>query len=106
VYGTLKRGFFNNKLIASEGAAFVKTAKTNRAFPLVVGDFGVPYLLPPRPGEGHRIEGELWEATRPRPQHRQQNADNKTLQVDESTLEELDRLERVPAHRPSETCKY
>ena len=61
VYGTLKRGFFNEKIINTSGASFLRTARTVKAFPLVVGEYGVPYLLPPRQDEGCRIMGELWE---------------------------------------------
>ena len=58
VYGTLKRGFFNEKIINTSGASFLRTARTVKAFPLVVGEYGVPYLLPPRQDEGCRIDVE------------------------------------------------
>eukprot|EP01031_Cornospumella_fuschlensis_P030999 gene30999-37465_t len=64
VYGTLKRGFqWNAKYLAARlGARFICPAVTQLAFPLVIGDCGVPYLLGDMPaGTGKCVKGELWE---------------------------------------------
>jgi len=64
VYGTLKRGFYNHRLLASSSASFVAEASTRRPMRLVLGEYGVPYLMkgedaskdtPPT-----RVPGELW----------------------------------------------
>ena len=57
VYGTLKRGFSNHRVMQGAGGEFVCEAVTARAFPLV--ERGLPYLLF-REGEGERVEGELY----------------------------------------------
>ena len=61
VYGTLKRGFhWNPKYLSHGGSRFVSTARTSDAFPLVVGESGVPYLLGDLVGQGSPVVGELW----------------------------------------------
>lgn len=62
VYGTLKRGFqWNTKYLSPRlGATFIGVVETCAAYPLVIGDCGVPYLLGDMPGEGQIIKGELW----------------------------------------------
>jgi len=61
VYGTLKRGFYNNKIIHQGASRFIQNAQTLDSFPMVIGEYCVPYLLPMMNGrEGHRIRGELW----------------------------------------------
>jgi gamma-glutamylaminecyclotransferase len=74
VYGTLKRGHHNHRLLDHAGATFVREARTARKFPLIVD--GLPFLYD-RPGEGHSVRGELYL-------------------VDAPTLERLDRLEGHP----------
>jgi len=88
VYGTLKRGFHNNRLLLEKNAVYVGKAKTLRETRLVVDKrYGIPYLIDSSTdsadttyagggGHGHRevVAGELWE-------------------VDGDTLAELDLLE-------------
>lgn len=62
VYGTLKRGFHNHWLMRQICAEFVSEARTADAFPLVVR--GLPYLLD-LPGEGYRVEGEIYRVSEP-----------------------------------------
>nr|XP_010933471.1 putative gamma-glutamylcyclotransferase At3g02910 [Elaeis guineensis] len=63
VYGTLKRDFPNygliEDLIRSGDASFVAAARTAARLPLVVGPWGVPFLLP-IPGSGQRVSGEIF----------------------------------------------
>ena len=61
VYGTLKRGFFNYDAVLAkqEDATFVEAGTTTEAYPMFVDYYKVPYLVH-RPGEGHRIVGELF----------------------------------------------
>jgi gamma-glutamylaminecyclotransferase len=74
VYGTLKRGFTNHPLL--ERAKALGAARTCESWPLVIaGDWFVPCLLE-RPGQGHRVRGELYA-------------------VDAATLAALDALEGV-----------
>lgn len=56
VYGTLKRGYGNNRLLI--GSNFVTEATTKEKYPLVV--HGIPFLNDV-PGKGHRVSGEIWE---------------------------------------------
>lgn len=59
VYGTLKRGFPNHHYMAD--CRFLSEGRTVERFPLVVGgDWFSPYLLP-EAGEGHCVNGEVWE---------------------------------------------
>ncbi|KAL6045761.1 Gamma-glutamylcyclotransferase family protein [Balamuthia mandrillaris] len=63
-YGTLKRGFHWNQKYLSHGATFLGDAQTVEAYPMVLGECGVPYLLGGlKPGEGLPIRGELWRVT-------------------------------------------
>lgn len=78
VYGTLKRGFpnYNNTL---PGLVYRGTARTRKAYPLVVtAPLNVPVLIL-TPGEGHVVSGELFD-------------------VSDAGLDWLDDLEDV--HRP------
>ncbi|KAG1360901.1 putative gamma-glutamylcyclotransferase [Cocos nucifera] len=63
VYGTLKRDFPNygliEDLIRSGDASFVAAGRTATRLPLVVGPWGIPFLLP-IPGSGRRVSGELF----------------------------------------------
>lgn len=61
VYGTLKRGFPNHHYMHEAEAAFIGTARTVDAYPLIIGgQWFSPNLLPER-GQGHRVAGEIWE---------------------------------------------
>lgn len=75
VYGTLKRGFHNHRVMAEAGGEFVCEGVTVTPFPLV--ERGLPFLIF-RPGEGHRVEGEIYRVG------------------DERGWERLDRLEGHP----------
>lgn len=57
VYGTLKRGFHNNRLLEEYGAEFMGPVKTVQPYKLVVD--GLPYLLP-QPGVGFQVKCELF----------------------------------------------
>lgn len=73
VYGSLKRGYWNNRLLM--GSKFIGTGSTNDAeFRMYDGTF--PYVTT----EGiDDVQGEVWE-------------------VDEATLRNLDALEGTPDH--------
>jgi len=73
VYGTLKRKFFNNRILLEFDSQFQAVYRSVDKWPMVVGRWGVPYLLPLK-GNGHQITGEIWE-------------------VDDKGLEALDVLE-------------
>ena len=60
VYGTLKRGFHNHRLLTESRATFVATAKTRAPMRLVLGEYGIPYLMKEGDAAG-RVPGELWE---------------------------------------------
>lgn len=80
VYGTLKRGQPNHHRMldsANGEARFLSSARTVHKFPLVIGGpHNIPFLLDV-PGQGHRIQGELYS-------------------VDERMLAFLDDFEMVP----------
>ncbi|GMI40643.1 hypothetical protein TrCOL_g10019 [Triparma columacea] len=67
VYGTLKRGFFNYEKYLGEDAefggisSFVTSCKTAKPMKLVVGDFGIPYLLDEQDDDSVQVEGEIFE---------------------------------------------
>lgn len=74
VYGTLKRGFYNHRLLQEREAKFVGNASTREPMRLVLGEYGIPYLMK---GEGNTaVPGELWE-------------------VDDAGLDALDVLEGI-----------
>jgi len=78
VYGTLKRGYSNNRLL--KYATFLGKAKTLVKWTMISNSAGsFPYLLEPSPILGEHIQGEVYAV---------------------STLElgQLDRLEGVPHH--------
>ncbi|KAL6516905.1 hypothetical protein OROHE_018193 [Orobanche hederae] len=66
VYGTLKRGFYNHKLIedliGTRDATYLGRHTTAEAFPLVCGPHGIPYLIN-LPGSGRRVRGELYSVS-------------------------------------------
>jgi len=77
VYGTLKRGFYNGKLLEGEAtAALVGSFVTQDKFPLITDEYYVPYLLPTK-GTGFNIIGEVWK-------------------VNQTTFDKLDKLEGFP----------
>lgn len=57
VYGTLMKNQHNNPVLVSTKAEFVCKAATVKRYPLTVS--GLPHLHN-RPGQGMRVEGELW----------------------------------------------
>uniref|UniRef100_A0A1L8E549 Gamma-glutamylcyclotransferase family protein n=1 Tax=Nyssomyia neivai TaxID=330878 RepID=A0A1L8E549_9DIPT len=80
VYGTLKKGEPNHKLLTTPEngvGKFVSRGETTIKFPLVIGTrYNIPFLLN-KPGIGHFIRGEVYE-------------------VDERMVEHLDQLEGYP----------
>jgi gamma-glutamylaminecyclotransferase len=76
VYGTLKEGFCNHRLL--KDAKFLGKARTKEAYPLIAPKVWYPYLID-APGEGKRVLGELYE-------------------VDLPTLKRIDRLEEYPRY--------
>ncbi len=75
VYGTLKQGYPNhNDWMAY--AEFVDASLTCEPYPLVLNGARYSPVLVDAEGHGHRVHGELYR-------------------VDETLLDELDRLERV-----------
>ena len=64
VYGTLKRGFYNHRLLESSSASLVAEASTRRQMRLVLGEYGVPYLMKDEDASKYapmsRVPGELW----------------------------------------------
>jgi gamma-glutamylaminecyclotransferase len=57
VYGTLKRGNGNHRLLKAIKAEFVAEVSTAEKLPLIVR--GLPYLLN-KPGTGYHVKGELF----------------------------------------------
>ncbi|XP_022224544.2 putative gamma-glutamylcyclotransferase CG2811 isoform X2 [Drosophila obscura] len=80
VYGTLKSGEPNHHWLTKKEngqARFLGRGTTAVKFPLVVGTrYNIPFLLA-RPGDGHNIQGEIYE-------------------VDEAMFSKLDQLEDYP----------
>lgn len=75
VYGTLKRGFGNHRVMQMAGGQFVCEGKTAYRLPLI--QRGLPFLLD-QPGRGHHVEGEIYRVP------------------DEAGWRRLDRLEGHP----------
>lgn len=67
VYGTLKKDFPNHylfqHLISQKEASYVGTCITHQPQPLVIGPYGIPYMLYLPGSVGHRINGELYSVT-------------------------------------------
>lgn len=76
VYGTLKRGFGNHRVLGD--STFVGNATTEGKYPMVCTNGYFPYLIN-RPGVGHNISGEVYD-------------------VNDDVLEGLRMLEGVPIH--------
>ncbi|KAI3494810.1 hypothetical protein L1887_40422 [Cichorium endivia] len=66
-YGTLKRGFPNHSLmqdlISHHDAVFIGAYVTNTPLPLVLGPYGVPFLLNLPGSSRHRVRGELYSVS-------------------------------------------
>ena len=75
VYGTLKRGYGNNRLLSS--SKFISEAVTKDNY--VLRNCGFPYLILDKGEEARPVLGEIYE-------------------VDKETLQSLDWLEGVPNH--------
>jgi gamma-glutamylaminecyclotransferase len=60
VYGTLKRGFDNHRILTK--SKFISTAKTLHSYPMICKYPSFPYLIDVE-GEGFRIDGEVYKAT-------------------------------------------
>lgn len=76
VYGTLKRGYHNHRLL--EKALYLGKARTTAKWAMIGKSLPFPYLLE-RNDNGYYVEGEVYE-------------------VSDSELWALDRLEGVPTH--------
>ncbi|KAK6262709.1 hypothetical protein QUC31_008525 [Theobroma cacao] len=65
-YGTLKQGHGNHylieDLIRQKDAVFLGAHVTHQPHPLVIGPYGIPYLIN-LPGHGHRVKGELYSVS-------------------------------------------
>ena len=57
VYGTLKKGFGNNRVMERAGGTLWASATTKDRYPLYVE--GLPYLSE-EAGIGHNVRGEIW----------------------------------------------
>ncbi|XP_068446836.1 gamma-glutamylaminecyclotransferase-like isoform X2 [Clinocottus analis] len=81
VYGTLKKGqpnYYRMMERANGRAELLASACTAQKYPLVIaGEHNIPFLLN-LPGQGHRVQGEIYE-------------------VDDKMLAFLDDFEGVPA---------
>ena len=77
VYGTLKRGYTNNRLISN--ATFIGKAKTVSNWIMIGNHLAFPYVLRRDHENGSQIKGEVYE-------------------VDQEGLKKLDLLEGVPSH--------
>ncbi|XP_070711938.1 gamma-glutamylaminecyclotransferase B-like [Pempheris klunzingeri] len=81
VYGTLKKGqpnYYRMFDSANGKTEFLASARTTQKYPLVIaGNYNIPFLLN-IPGQGHRIQGEIYK-------------------VDDRMLRFLDDFEGVPA---------
>ncbi|XP_044043086.1 gamma-glutamylaminecyclotransferase-like [Siniperca chuatsi] len=80
VYGTLKKGqpnYYRMFESANGKAEFLASACTTQNYPLVIaGKYNIPFLLT-IPGQGHRVQGEIYK-------------------VDDQMLKFLDAFEGVP----------
>jgi len=77
VYGTLKRGMWNNRILREGKARFTGEVRTVREdFRLHLAEAGYPYLTTTSDGSGEAVDGELFE-------------------VNDGTLELLDELEEI-----------
>lgn len=72
VYGTLKKGYGNNRLLINQ--RFVGKGKTTDRYPLIIN--GLPYLMEQK-GKGHNVEVEVYK-------------------VDDNTFDDIDTLEGHP----------
>ncbi len=79
VYGTLKRGHGNHRLLDTKGATYLGKAQTVGDWTMVGKGMPFPYLLKYDKDLGGKIQGEVYE-------------------VDASVNADLDNLEGVPTH--------
>jgi len=77
VYGTLKRGYWNSRLMAKCGGEFVTTATT--VDPFFLKDGGFPYAFKNADQRLYPVSGEVWR-------------------INPQVLKRLDQLEGVPTH--------
>ena len=61
VYGTLKRGFYNHRLLREMDAKFLGEALTREPMRMVLGEYGIPYLMRGEADGSAVVPGELWE---------------------------------------------
>ncbi|XP_050231263.1 putative gamma-glutamylcyclotransferase At3g02910 [Mercurialis annua] len=67
-YGTLKLNFPNynriQNLIRQNSASFIGIYVTDQSYPLIIGPFGIPYLVNlPGATASHRVKGELYSVS-------------------------------------------
>jgi gamma-glutamylcyclotransferase (GGCT)/AIG2-like uncharacterized protein YtfP len=94
VYGTLKRGFGNNRILQGqsyrgdqlEPARFIGEAVTVAKYPMVCKNVPFPYLFSDE-GIGHQIKCEVFDVISP------------------AMMQDLDRLESVPGHYHRKTVE-
>ena len=77
VYGTLKRGYGNHRLL--QGSTYLGKAKTQKRWTMIGKDMGFPYVIEQHDAIGGHIEGEVYL-------------------VSDRVLNTLDILEGVPNH--------
>ncbi|CAK7356133.1 unnamed protein product [Dovyalis caffra] len=67
VYGTLKKEFPNHhllqELMSQKEAAYAGTCMTHQPHPLVIGPYGIPYMLHLPGSGGHPVNGELYSVS-------------------------------------------
>ena len=61
MYGTLKRGFYNHRLLREMDAKFLGEALTRKPWRMVLGEYGIPYLMRGEADGSAVVPGELWE---------------------------------------------
>ena len=61
MYGTLKRGFYNHRLLREMDAKFLGEALTREPMRMVLGEYGIPYLMRGESDGSAVVPGELWE---------------------------------------------
>ena len=61
MYGTLKRGFYNHRLLREMDAKFLGEALTREPMRMVLGEYGIPYLMRGESDRSAVVPGELWE---------------------------------------------
>lgn len=90
VYGTLKKGYGNNRLL--QGSSFLGKDKTKEEY--ILGDVGFPYAFP----------SYVFSEITP-PQDLFKPVLGEVYEVDEETFSRLDHLEGVPYHYKREVIE-